>query len=329
MVKNYKRIVLCTGLLALLVVALGAYTRLSDAGLGCPDWPGCYGFLTVPKHNSDIALAVQSYPDLMFEKAKAWKEMIHRYFAGVLGILILGVFALAFYKRHDSNIPIKLPLLLLLLVVFQAALGMWTVTMNLQPLIVMGHLLGGFSLLSLIMLLYLRLKAKPIIGGDAGAKRYFGLSLIALGVLIIQIALGGWLAANYAAPHCNGLPLCNYSQPFSLSSVFQLPLEHSNYEFGVLSQQARMSIHLLHRIWALVTCAVLIFVMWKIHHSAYSKKIKRCTVAVFIALLSQISLGLILVHWHFPLAVALAHNLMAAILLLSMVRVCYYLKARA
>ena len=328
MIKNYKRLVICTGLLALLVVALGAYTRLSDAGLGCPDWPGCYGFLTVPKHDAEIALAVQSYPDLMFEKAKAWKEMIHRYFAGVLGVLILGVFALAFFKRHDLNMPLKLPLLILLLVVFQAALGMWTVTMNLQPLIVMGHLLGGFSLLSLIMLLYLRLKAKPIEGDDA-AKPYFGLSLIALGVLIVQIALGGWLAANYAAPHCSGLPLCNYAQPFSLSSVFQLPLEHSNYEFGVLSQQARMSIHLLHRIWALVTCAVVLLAMWKIYRSAYSKKIKRCTIAVCIALLSQISLGIILVYFHFPLVVALAHNLMAAILLLSMVRVCYYLKARA
>ena len=235
---------------------------------------------------------------------------------------------LAFLKRQYPTTPVKLPLALLLLVVFQAALGMWTVTMNLQPLIVMGHLLGGFSILSLITLLYLRLTAKPIMGGDSGAKRYFGLSLVALSVLIIQIALGGWLAANYAAPHCSGLPLCNYAQPFSLSSVFQLPLEHSNYEFGVLSQQARMSIHLLHRIWALVTCIVLALIMWKIYSQAYSKKIKNCVVSVLLTLLCQISLGLILVHWHIPLGVALAHNLMAAILLLSMVRLCYYLKSR-
>ncbi|MDC9526917.1 COX15/CtaA family protein [Pseudoalteromonas sp. Angola-30] len=328
MYKNYKNWVLATGLLALLVVGLGAYTRLSDAGLGCPDWPGCYGFLTVPKHEADIALATQSYPDMMFETAKAWKEMIHRYFAGALGLLILALFVLAFVKRHYSNTPVKLPLALLLLVIFQAALGMWTVTMNLQPLIVMGHLLGGFSILSLITLLYLRLTSKTIEGGDSSAKGYFSMSLVALAVLVIQIALGGWLAANYAAPHCNGLPLCSYAQPFSLSSVFQLPLEHSNYEYGVLSQQARMSIHLLHRIWALVTCVVLALIMWRIYSQAQSAKIKHCTVSVLVALLCQISLGLAVVHWHFPLGVALAHNLMAAILLLTMVRLCYYLKAR-
>lgn len=328
MYKNYKNWVLATGLLALLVVGLGAYTRLSDAGLGCPDWPGCYGFLTVPKHEADIALATQSYPDMVFETAKAWKEMIHRYFAGALGILILVLFLLAFLKRHDSNTPVKLSLALLLFVIFQAALGMWTVTMNLQPLIVMGHLLGGFSILSLLTLLYLRLTAKPIQGGDSNAKRYFSLSLVALTVLVIQIALGGWLAANYAAPHCNGLPLCSYAQPFSLSSVFQLPLEHSNYEYGVLSQQARMSIHLLHRIWALVTCIVLALTMWRIYRQAQSTKIKHSIVSVLVALFCQISLGLAVVHWHFPLGVALAHNLMAAILLLTMVRLCYYLKAR-
>ncbi|KPH93616.1 cytochrome B [Pseudoalteromonas porphyrae] len=328
MYKNYKNLVLATFMLSILVIGLGAYTRLSDAGLGCPDWPGCYGFLTVPKHAADLAHVEQSYPDMMFETAKAWKEMIHRYFAGTLGLLILALFILAFSKRQHPTTPVKLPLLLLALVVFQAALGMWTVTMNLQPVIVMGHLLGGFSILSLVTLLYLRLTAQPISGGDAPARRHFKLSLVALVVLVIQIALGGWLAANYAAPHCNGLPLCSYGQPFSLSSVFQLPLEQSTYEYGVLSQQARMSIHLLHRIWALVTCVVLALIMWRIYSHALSKKIKHCTVAVLIALLCQICLGLAVVHWHFPLGIALAHNLMAAILLLTVVRLCFYLKVR-
>ena len=147
MYKNYKNLVLATSLFALIVVALGAYTRLSDAGLGCPDWPGCYGFLTVPKHEAEIAHAIQSYPDMIFETAKAWKEMIHRYFAGTLGVLILVLFILAFVKRQYPTTPVKLPMLLLLLVIFQAALGMWTVTMNLQPLIVMGSksLIAGTS----------------------------------------------------------------------------------------------------------------------------------------------------------------------------------------
>lgn len=328
MAKNYKLLVLATCLLSLLVVGLGAYTRLSDAGLGCPDWPGCYGFLTVPKSDAALSHVATNYPDMMFEAAKAWKEMIHRYFAGALGLLILAVFVLSWLKRNHPTMPVKLPLLLLVLVVFQAALGMWTVTMNLQPLIVMGHLLGGFSILSLACLLYLRLTARPIMGGDAPARKQYKFALLGLLVLVLQIALGGWLAANYAAPHCNGLPLCSYGQPFSFSSVFQLPLEHSNYEYGVLSQQARMSIHLLHRIWALVTCVVLALVMWRIYSHAYSRKIKHCAVTVLIALFCQISLGLAVVHWHFPLSVALAHNLMAAILLLTMVRLCFYLKAR-
>ena len=114
MYKNYKNLVLITGLLALIVVALGAYTRLSDAGLGCPDWPGCYGFLTVPKHEADIALATQSYPDMMFETAKAWKEMIHRYFAGALGLLILGLFVFTIpghiYKSKFVHIYFSLPI---------------------------------------------------------------------------------------------------------------------------------------------------------------------------------------------------------------------------
>ncbi|MGS0537232.1 COX15/CtaA family protein [Pseudoalteromonas sp. SaAl2] len=328
MYKNYKYLVVATFFLSILVVGLGAYTRLSDAGLGCPDWPGCYGFLTVPKHEVDLALVEQTYPDMMFETAKAWKEMIHRYFAGTLGVLILALFIVAFIKRKQPTMPVGLPLLLLILVIFQAALGMWTVTMNLQPLIVMGHLLGGFSILSLVALLYLRLTSKPIDGGDAPARRHFKLSLVALVVLILQIALGGWLAANYAAPHCNGLPLCSYGQPFSLSSVFQLPMEHSTYEYGVLSQQARMSIHLLHRIWALVTCVVLALIMWRIYSRALSTKIKHCCVSVLGALFCQIALGLAVVHWHFPLGVALAHNLMAAILLITLVRLCFYLKAR-
>jgi len=328
MYKNYKYLVLITVFFSILVVGLGAYTRLSDAGLGCPDSPGCYGFLTVPKHETALLHVEQNYPDMMFEAAKAWKEMIHRYFAGALGLLILALFVFAWLKRQYPNTPVKLPLALLLLVVFQAVLGMWTVTMNLQPLVVMGHLLGGFSILSLLFLLYLRLKTDPVASSDSGAKPYYQLALVGLVVLILQIALGGWLAANYAAPHCNGLPLCSYGQPFSLKSVFQLPLEHSTYEYGVLSQQARMSIHLLHRIWALVTCVVLALIMWRIYSRCYSRKIKHCTVTVLIALLCQICLGLAVVHWHFPLSVALAHNLMAALLLLSMVRLCFHLKIR-
>ena len=186
---KYKNLVLISCLFATVVVGLGAYTRLSDAGLGCPDWPGCYGFLTVPSHVNEISATNQSSTsDFIFEAGKAWKEMIHRYFAGTLGLMLLAIFMLAVFinkkylqeKSSDKvfqeinlRIPIKLPTLLLLLVLFQAILGMLTVTMQLQPLIVMGHLLGGFAILSLSSLLYFRLAHKPFNTYENTANRYF------------------------------------------------------------------------------------------------------------------------------------------------------------
>lgn len=330
MYKNYKKLVLVSCLFALLVVALGAYTRLSDAGLGCPDWPGCYGFLTVPKKAEDIAKANAAFPTLDVEHGKAWKEMIHRYVAGTLGLLILAIFIRSVMIRRHRLTPVKLPLILCLLVLFQAFLGMLTVTMQLQPMIVMGHLLGGFSIISCLYLLYLRLRTRPIIGGDAGAKPYSFVALIMLLLVISQIALGGWLAANYSASHCIDLPLCgaNTFERFSFWEVFQLPHEQETYEYGVLSAEARMSIHLLHRIWAIVTAVVLIVGGIKILSSSYSSTIKSAIYWVWAFLVCQILLGVTLVWLSFPLFVALAHNLVALCLLLSVVRLTYLIKTK-
>ncbi|MEH6452424.1 MAG: COX15/CtaA family protein [Psychromonas sp.] len=346
--NKYKNLVLMSALLAVVVVGLGAYTRLSDAGLGCPDWPGCYGFLTAPSHISEIPSSHQSsVSNFIYEAAKAWKEMIHRYFAGSLGLMLLAVFAFSLMinknllqeelPQHNasaikSRIPIKLPTILLLLVIFQAVLGMLTVTMQLQPLIVMGHLLGGFSILSLLGLLYLRLTKKPLYDNEKTTSGYISWCFVALTVLIMQIALGGWLAANYAAPFCNSLPLCsggwnegNWQQTFSISEVFQLPAPASNYEFGVLSSEARMSIHLLHRFWAIVTATVVLCVAARIYFKSQNDTIKNSALLVAFAVLFQVSLGAILVYWHFPISIALAHNLMAAMLLLSLIRLTYFI----
>lgn len=330
MITKYKKLVLICCLFSICVVGLGAYTRLSDAGLGCPDWPGCYGFLSVPHHEVHADIVAENFPGMVVETAKAWKEMIHRYFAGALGIFILGIAIWALYLNKKELTPIRLPIFLVVLVVFQATLGMLTVTMQLQPLIVMGHLLGGFAIFSLIGLLYMRITSEPIPGGDQGAKRFSTLCIFSLWVLIIQIALGGWLAANYAAPHCARLPLCGPDSlsRFSFFDVFHLPLAESTYEYGVLSADSRMSIHLLHRIWAVVTSTVILFTLYKLWSSCYSRKIKDCVFTVFIALLAQLSLGVLLILWQFPISVALAHNLVAAFLLLSVVRLCYYVKSR-
>ena len=144
----FRRIALIGTGLALVVVILGAYTRLSDAGLGCPDWPGCYGHLGVPDESHEIERANTAYPERPVEAHKAWKEMVHRYFAGTLGLLILGLTVLAIANHRHARQPVLLPVLLLALVTFQAMLGMWTVTLQLKPLVVMGHLLGGFATLS-------------------------------------------------------------------------------------------------------------------------------------------------------------------------------------
>ncbi|WP_372880277.1 heme A synthase [Psychromonas sp.] len=350
MYHKYKILVLLSCLLSVIVVGLGAYTRLSDSGLGCPDWPGCYGFLTVPTHADLQSVTKHNLPDsdMVFEPAKAWKEMIHRYFAGALGLLLLAIlFFSLFIKRHFLKqqalhninasqgiiIPLKLPVLLVILVLFQAVLGMLTVTMQLQPLIVMGHLLGGFAILSLLTLLYLRLRTTPLLTKSSFVAHYFSWCVTALLVLLIQIALGGWLAANYAAPYCAGLPLCSggwsagdWQQNFSILDVFQLPAASSNYEFGVLSAQARMSIHLLHRFWAIFTFMVILVVAMRIYWLSRCQKTKNSALLVITLLVCQVLLGVFLVYWTFPISIALAHNLMAAMLLLSLIRLTYYVK---
>ncbi|KPV98058.1 Heme A synthase [Pseudoalteromonas sp. P1-9] len=328
--NQYHKIVLFGCIFAFIVVGLGAYTRLSDSGLGCPDWPGCYGFLTVPNEVHELEKVETHFPTHEVDQGKAWKEMIHRYFAGTLGIIILLIAIMAFKQRQHRLAPVKLPLLILGLVVFQAALGMLTVTMNLQPLIVMGHLLGGFTIMSLLFLLYIRLTTERIPGGDSGAKPHYGLAIIALCFVVSQIALGGWLAANYAASHCADFPLCGAStfERFSFTSIFQLPNDHASYEFGVLSAEARMSIHFFHRIWAMVTTFVVLWVGFKILKDCYSTVIKRAVYHIWVVLFCQIGLGVSLILMHIPLNIALIHNMTAVLLLLSCVRLAYLIKSK-
>src|SRR5690554_6457136 len=197
----------CALLLGVVVVVLGAYTRLVHAGLGCPDWPGCYGFLSVPRSDSALELAQMRFPDSPVEAFKAWAEMIHRYAAGLLGLAILGLALLAIRYRHRDGYPLKLPLALLVLVICQALFGMWTVTLKLWPQIVTTHLLGGFATLSLLLLLSPRLSGR--FPADVGLTALRPLARAALVVVIMQITLGGWTSSNYAAVACVDLPTCH------------------------------------------------------------------------------------------------------------------------
>jgi cytochrome c oxidase assembly protein subunit 15 len=327
---RYRNMILFCCCFAFVVIGLGAYTRLSDSGLGCPDWPGCYGFLTVPTSQADLYTVKSAYPSLEVDKSKAWMEMIHRYFAGGLGIIIFMIALMSVNKNKRLVTPVKLPLLIFLLVIFQAVLGMLTVTMHLQPLVVMGHLLGGFSILSLLYLLYIRLTYVRIPGGDPGARPYYAHAAIALIFVVSQIALGGWLAANYAASHCIDFPLCGADTMgrFSFSDIFQLPNGHSTYEFGVLSADSRMSIHLFHRFWAFLTTFVLLWAGRKIIKNSDSNIIKNAVYQMWLLLFCQIALGIGLIVMSIPLDVALIHNLMALLLLLSTVRLAYLLKSK-
>jgi len=248
--KWFKHLTLLALLLALFVVVLGAWVRLTDAGLGCPDWPGCYGQLDVPQTQSEIANANAAYPNTPVETQKAWHEMIHRYFASGLGFLILVLTFLAYKTKQHRGLTTAL----LGLVIFQGLLGMWTVTLLLKPLIVMGHLLGGLSVTSLIFWLFLRVRYPH---NKAGHNYLSGFACIALLVLLGQIALGGWTSTNYAATACPDFPTCqNQIWPDNMDFAEGFVLWRGlgiNYEGGVLDNPARVAIHFSHRLWAIIT----------------------------------------------------------------------------
>lgn len=313
--------------LALMVVILGAFTRLSDAGLGCPDWPGCYGHLTWPKSAEDVAHAEARFPETPVEHDKTWPEMVHRYFAGTLGLVIFSLAWLAWSSR-DQTVPRRLPLLLAGLVVLQGAFGMWTVTLKLWPQVVTAHLLGGFATASCLWLLTLRLSNWKFSSfTNAGAKT---LALIGLVVVIVQIALGGWTSANYAAVACADLPTCHgvWWPPADFQQGFNI-FQHvgPNYLGGLLDNHARTAIHFAHRLGAVTVALVLLVLSFSLWRTG--DRWNRAMAGVLLAvLLTQISLGVSNVYWALPLPVAVAHNAVGLILLLVLVTLNYGLRKR-
>ncbi|MDO6840302.1 COX15/CtaA family protein [Paraglaciecola chathamensis] len=320
-----RKMALAGIILAIIVIVLGAYTRLTDAGLGCPDWPGCYGHYKVPAGLEHINAAELAFPERPLEPQKAWNEMIHRYFASALGLLILVIFVMSLVKRAYHR-PIKLPFFLLCLVIFQGMLGMWTVTLNLLPIVVMGHLLGGFAVLSCLFLLYLRLLPYRIPGGDQQMRRLGKFALIGIAILIGQIALGGWTSANYAALACTEMPICesNWYQRLDFIGAFSLP-DADNYEYGVHNYAQRMTMHIVHRAGALVTFIYLCWLATRIYAVASSSLLKNIASIMIIVLGAQVILGVSNVVFSLPVAVAVMHNAVAATLLQILVLLSYTL----
>jgi len=324
MYTAYQRLLYLAAALALTVVVLGAWVRLTDAGLGCPDWPGCYGQLTVPNQPHEHAAAAAAFPDRPVDASKAWHEMIHRYVATTLGLSILGIAGLAFANRRDPRQPVALPTLLLALVIFQGLLGMWTVTLLVKPLIVVAHLLGGLSTLGLAFWLILEARRKPAMSAPRASRRASGLALLALVILVLQIALGGWTSSNYAALACPDLPGClgqwwpaqaDWHEAFILWRGLGI-----NYEGGVLDAAARVAIHFTHRLGALVTLIVMLVVGYRSARSERSTpQVARAGRLVLAAVILQVALGLSTVWFGLPLWVATAHNGGAALLLLAVI----------
>jgi cytochrome c oxidase assembly protein subunit 15 len=328
--NRIRTLVLMSILLALVVVSLGAYTRLTHAGLGCPDWPGCYGQIDVPETAEQIVKAEQAFPERKVEPHKAWNEMIHRYFAGALGLLILAI-ALLSFKRRDEGTPLRLPMLILAVVIFQAALGMWTVTLKLMPIVVMGHLLGGFTTLSLLLLLYLRLSKFRVPGGDFALKKYGRYGLIGIALLTVQIGLGGWTSSNYAAVVCTELPICQagWQEQLTFEDSFDLiPPEKDSYEFGHLSHASRVTIHVVHRLGAIVTGLYLFWLALMILRKSQSAFFKNAAISLAVILSCQILLGISNVWFSLPLSVAVSHNVVAACLMLSLISLTYSLRRK-
>ena len=306
-----RRLTLAALLVCFGVVVLGAYVRLTAAGLGCPDWPGCYGHLT-PASVQTSATAQLAYPDRPLEVGKAWREMMHRYAASTLGLLVALIAILGIATRRQRIVGTGYALALLGIVVLQGTLGMLTVTWNLKPLIVTLHLLFGLTTLGLLWWLWLSFNGKR-----ARPARFVLLAVITLGV---QIALGGWTSSNYAAVACPDFPTCqgewwpraDYRDAFVLWRGLDV-----NYEGGVLDQPARVAIHLTHRVGAVVASLALLIAVISVFRRPTLAPARPAAVAVIIALGLQLAIGITMVLRSFPLPLATAHNAGAALLLLA------------
>ncbi len=302
--------------LAFLVVVLGAFTRLVDAGLGCPDWPGCYGHLAVPQTAEEIRAAEARFPDTPVDAGKAWTEMVHRYAATALGALILLIAVLAY--RGRPHMPLKLPIALALLVMLQGAFGAWTVTLKLWPQVVTAHLLGGFATLSLLWLLALRLGLGAGLRVPAGL---FRLALAALVVLVAQVTLGGWVTSNYAALACPDFPTCHGAWVPSMNLAEGFNIFQSvgpNYLGGIMDSEARVAIQFAHRLGAAAVLLVTGWLGWRLLAT-------RSPLGTWVLglLAMQLALGIANVLLVLPLWVAVCHNAGGALLLLVLVTVNY------
>ena len=312
----FHRLATIAAIVAFCVIVLGAFVRLSDAGLGCPDWPGCYGQFSWPVEAPAVAEANQAFPERPVESEKAWKEMVHRYLAGALVILVLALNILSWTSANRQAGLRLLSALLLALILFQAALGMWTVTLKLWPIVVLSHLMGGLA--TFAMLLWLVYRS----GSSAPSRalvRIRPFIITGLFVLVIQLALGGWTSANYSALACPDFPTCqgemwpdsDFREGFILWREIGV-----DYEGGVLDLPSRVAIHITHRTGALLVFIILGWLAFKLLRNTETQA---GGYVLGILLVAQVTLGILNILLYLPLPNAVAHNGVGALLLAMMI----------
>ncbi len=336
-----RRLVLLGLLLCLGVVVLGAYVRLSDAGLGCPDWPGCYGHVTPAGALANEGGAEARFPGWELDSGKAWREMIHRYAATTLGFIIVLIAAIAIVYRGQRLVSVRFALALLATVVVQGLLGAFTVWWLVKPLVVVLHLIGGLSTLSLLFWLWMDLRnpaRQPVTTAvplHLAARRAAVLATVMLG---IQIMLGGWTSSNYAATACPDLPTCqnawwpadmDWSDAFVLWRGLDI-----NYTGGVLEHPARVAIHFTHRIGAVLATLAVLWAAWLALQAALAgggraRGVRLGAQLAIAGLVLQILIGVFMVLQAFPLTLAAGHNGGAAVLLLAMLNLNWQLRRAA
>ena len=306
-----KNLLIISIVLAFCVISLGAYVRLSDAGLGCPDWPGCYGkLLGVPDNHHEVSQAEAAFPHAPVETDKAWKEMIHRYLAGILGLVIAALAALAIWPRRQANVAPHV--FLVGLVAVQAALGMLTVTWLLKPVIVTLHLLGGMLILATLVGIHASQSNAHVHNATLGMKKtaWFVTALI-----LVQIALGGWTSANYAAMACSDYPLCQgqwmpADMDWSHAFVFNRELGQTS-DGQMLSLQTLTAIHWTHRCFALIVLAACVMFALRLNKDEQTRTMGRILLGAVVV---QVLLGISNVWLQWPLGLAVLHNTGAAVL---------------
>ena len=312
----FHRLATIAATVAFCVIVLGAFVRLSDAGLGCPDWPGCYGQFSWPVEAPAVAEANQAFPERPVESEKAWKEMVHRYLAGALVILVLALNILSWTCANRQAGLRLLSALLLALILFQAALGMWTVTLKLWPIVVLSHLMGGLA--TFAMLLWLVYRS----GSSAPSRalvRIRPFIITGLFVLVIQLALGGWTSANYSALACPDFPTCqgemwpdsDFREGFILWREIGV-----DYEGGVLDLPSRVAIHITHRTGALLVFIILGWLAFKLLRNTETQAGGYVLGTLLVA---QLTLGILNILLYLPLPNAVAHNGVGALLLAMMI----------